>query len=70
MANEISVNAVIIENEDGTYRALCPDLSVESVGKNSDDALRNLKDAVTKHVKEKGASLNSVKCMKLRVQVN
>ncbi len=72
MASEISVNAVIIEKGDGSYRSICPDLGIESVGSNADNALRNLKDAVIKHITETGADkihLSAVKCMKLKVPI-
>lgn len=72
MANEISVNAVIIEKDDGSYRSVCPDLGIESTGSNADNALRNLKDAVIKHITETGADkmrLSIVKCLKLKVSV-
>lgn len=73
MANEISVNAVIIEREDGVYRAYCPDLGIDAQGKSADDALANLKDAVIRHVRGKGASgirLSAVKCLKIKIPVN
>lgn len=72
MASEISVNAVIIEKDDGSYRAICPDLGIESQGNNADNALRNLKDAVIKHISDTGTDkihLSAVKCMKLKVPV-
>lgn len=73
MANEISVSAILIEMEDGSYRAECPDLGIRSQGKNSDDAIRSLKDAIKDHIKKIGADkvqLSAVKCMKIKVPVS
>jgi len=70
MTDEISVSAVLIEMDDGSYRADCPDLVLSARGKNADGAIRNLKDLIARHVKEKGASnihLCSVKCVKIKV---
>ena len=72
MASEISVNAVIIEKDDGAYKSVCPDLGIEAAGSSADNALRNLKDAVIKHIIETGADkihLSAVKCMKLKVPI-
>lgn len=72
MANEISVSAVVVELEDGSYRANCPDLGIDATGNNADEAFANLKAAVTRHIREKGSDhieLNSVKCMKLKVEI-
>lgn len=72
MTNEVSVSAVLVEMEDGSYRANCPDLGINAEGNNSDSAFVNLKDAVTRHIREKGAAniqLNPVKCLKFKVQI-
>ncbi|MBI5587678.1 MAG: hypothetical protein HY889_04845 [Deltaproteobacteria bacterium] len=72
MANEISVSAILIEMEDGSYKSSCPDLGIDAEGGNADEAFNNLKDAVTRHIREKGADniqLNPVKCMKFKVQI-
>ncbi|MBI5493171.1 MAG: hypothetical protein HY893_09575 [Deltaproteobacteria bacterium] len=72
MANEISVSAILIEMEDGTYRANCPDLGIAVEAKNSDDAITDLKNAVIKQIREVGLDkiqLNPVKCMKIKVPV-
>ncbi len=72
MANEISVAAILIEMEDGTYKANCPDLGIAVEAKNADDAIVNLREAVIRHIREKGfdkIQLNPVKCMKIKVPV-
>jgi len=72
MANEVSVSAVLVENEDGSFKAWCPDLGVTAEGSNSDEAFANLKDAVTRHIRGKGASgveLSPVKCLKFKVEL-
>lgn len=72
MANEISVSAILIEQEDGGYIANCPELGMNEKGENSDAALSNLKEAVARLVKEKGPDnlqLNAVRCLKFKVPV-
>lgn len=72
MAEEISVSAILIEQDDGSYKAVCPEVGINSGGPNADDALRNLKDAVIKHIREIGfdkVQLSSVKCLKFKVPV-
>lgn len=71
MTNEISVSAILIE-EDGGYRALCPEVGIEVRGTDSDDTLEALKEAVAKKVREAGPDniqLTPVKCMKFKIQV-
>ena len=73
MGNEISVSAVLIEKEDGTYRATCPELGINAEGESSEEAFNNLKDAVQRHVRGKGAdklNLSPVKCLKFKVAVD
>lgn len=73
MANEISVSAILIEMEDGSYKANCPDLGINAEGNNADEALKNLKDAVIRQIRQIGADkiqLSSVKCMKIKVPVD
>ncbi len=73
MGMEISVNTVLVEQDDGAYKALCPDIGIEARGKNADEAVRAMKEAVIKHIKDIGGAsnlrLNAVKCMKLKIQV-
>lgn len=72
MANEISISAVLVEMEDGSFKATCPDLGINAEGDNSDSAFANLKNAVVKHIREKGAEnirLKPVKCMKFKVEL-
>lgn len=72
MTNEISISAVLVEMEDGSFKATCPDLGINAEGDNSDSAFANLKDAVTRHIREKGAAnvqLNPVKCLKFKVEL-
>lgn len=72
MANEISISAVLVEMEDGSFKATCPDLGINAEGTNADEAFANLKDAVTRHIREKGAEnirLSPVKCMKFKVEL-
>lgn len=72
MANEISVSVILVEMEDGSYRATCPDLDMEEKGGGGDEAVDNLKSAIAKYIKEKGfenIQLNPVKCMKIKVPV-
>ncbi|MBI5562825.1 MAG: hypothetical protein HY894_08270 [Deltaproteobacteria bacterium] len=73
MASEFTVSAVLVEQEDGSYRANCPDLDVAVSGRNPDDALGNLKDAVAAKIRTVGADkvrMNAVKCLKVRVTVD
>lgn len=70
MSNELSVSAVLVEQEDGSYKANCPELNIQSQGDSADDALQNLKDAVLSHVREVGSAniqLNAVKCLKFKI---
>lgn len=70
MGNEISVNAVLVEMEDGSYKANCPDIGINAEGPNADEALQNLKGAVIQHIKDKGldnVQLSAVKCMKIKI---
>ncbi len=72
MASEISVSAVLIEKEDGTYRANCPEFDINTEGESSEEAFDNLKAAVTRHVRGAGAGLqmSQVKCLKFKVPVD
>ncbi|WKZ33480.1 MAG: type II toxin-antitoxin system HicB family antitoxin [Thermodesulfobacteriota bacterium] len=71
MGKEISVSAVLIEREDGTYRANCPELDVETEGESSEEAFENLKASVQLHVKKAGAEgLKQVKCFKFKVTLD
>lgn len=71
MGKEISVSAVLIEREDGTYRANCPELDVETEGESSEEAFENLKASVQLHVKKSGAEgLKQVKCFKFKVTLD
>lgn len=73
MGQEISVSAVLVEQEDGTYKANCPELNINANGESSEEAFTNLKDAVQRHIRETGADklqLNPVKCMKFKVAVD
>ncbi|MBI2412833.1 MAG: hypothetical protein HYV24_06450 [Deltaproteobacteria bacterium] len=73
MANEVSVSAVLVEEEDGTYRASCPEAGIEVKGMDSEDTVRALKDAVTRRIREVGAAniqLKPVKCLKFKVPVD
>lgn len=73
MGMEISVNAVVIEQDDGSYKAFCPDLGMEARGKNGDEAVRSLKESVVNRIREAGGAgniqLSSVKCMKIKIPV-
>lgn len=71
MGAEVSVTAVLIEQEDGTYKANCPELAVFAEGENSEEAFENLKADVAKKVREAGAAieLSPVKCLKFKVSV-
>jgi hypothetical protein len=74
MGMEISVNAVVIEQDDGSYKAICPDLGMETKGKNGDEAVRSLKEMVTNRIREAGGAgnvqLSSVKCLKMKIPVD
>ena len=73
MGTEVSVSAVLIEREDGTYRANCPELNISSEGERSEEAFENLKAAAQKHVRETGAEglrMSQVKCMKFKVTID
>lgn len=72
MANEISISAILVEMEDGSIKVHCPDLNINAQGKNADEAMRNIKDAVIRHVAQVGPDniqLNPVKCMKIKIPV-
>ena len=72
MGSEISVSAVLLEREDGTYRANCPEFDINTEGESSEEAFENLKAAVKKHIRESGAGLqmSQVKCLKFKVPVD
>ena len=72
MGTEVSVSAVLIEREDGTYRANCPEFDINTEGESSEEAFENLKAAVKKHIRESGAGLqmSQVKCLKFKVPVD
>ncbi|MBI5642225.1 MAG: hypothetical protein HY954_01975 [Deltaproteobacteria bacterium] len=73
MANEVSVSAILVEMEDGTYKASCPEVGIEVRGTDSEDTIRDLKDAVIRRIREIGADkiqLNPVKCMKFKVPID
>lgn len=69
---ELSVSAVIIEREDGSYTASCPELGIEVGAESSDEAFDGLRAAVQKRVREAGPGLqlNPVKCLKFKVQAD
>lgn len=73
MAGEISISAIVIEMDDGSYSSICPDIGIEAKGVSADDALANLKDAVVGHIRKLGTgsvNLRAVKCMKIKVSVD
>lgn len=70
MADEISVSAVLVEQDGGGYRANCPELGLDAAGLDADDALDNLREAIARHIRAVGPDnlrLASVKCMKIKV---
>lgn len=71
MGAEVSVTAVLVEQEDGSYKASCPELAVNAEGESSEEAFENLKADVAKKVREAGAAieLSPVKCLKFKVSV-
>ncbi len=72
MGAEVSVTAVLVEQEDGTYKANCPELGVLAEGESSEEAFENLRAEVVKKVRESGGSveLAPVKCLKFKVSVD
>lgn len=72
MSTEISVTAVLVEQDDGSYRANCPELGVDAEGESSDEAFDNLKAGVDRLVREAGGEveLAPVKCLKFKVSVD
>ncbi|MDP2689784.1 MAG: hypothetical protein Q8P48_06700 [Deltaproteobacteria bacterium] len=71
MGNEVSVSAILIEEDDGTYTASCPEFDMAIKGGDPDEAIAELKEAVTKRIREAGGGvqMKSVKCMKFKVSV-
>ncbi len=70
-AQEITVSAVIVEDEEGNFRAWCPELDVSAEGRAEKEALDNLKRAIEEHVNRTGPEdfyLRPVKCMKVKVR--
>ena len=66
---EVILSMIIVELEDGSFRAECPELGFSTTGKNEADASANLKAEAEKRAKEAKGSLviNKVKCMKFKV---
>ena len=72
MKREVVVSAVMVEKEDGTYRAWCPELGVEAEGVKAEEALSSLKEAVRRHIESVGPEkiqLYDVKCMKFKIEL-
>ncbi len=69
MGEEVSVSAILIEENDGTYTATCPEFDLTVKGDDPDDAVADLKGAVAKRINDSGGNvqLKSVKCMKFKV---
>ena len=66
---EVTLSMIIVELEDGSFRADCPEFDFSAVGKNEGEASANLKAEAARRAKEaKGALvINKVKCMKFKV---
>lgn len=71
MGAEISVTAVLVEQNDGTYKANCPELGMNAEGESSEEAFENLKAEVQRKVRGQGGvvDLAPVKCLKFKVAV-
>ena len=66
---EVTLSMIIVELEDGSFRADCPEFGFSAVGKSEAEASANLKAEAAKRAKEaKGSfTINKVKCMKFKV---
>lgn len=66
---EVTLSMIIVELEDGSFRAECPELGFSVTGKSEAEASTNLKAEAEKRAKEaKGSfTINKVKCMKFKV---
>jgi predicted RNase H-like HicB family nuclease len=51
---QIFITAELIEEEEGGYTVYCPELDIYTQGDDTDDALRNLKEAAELHIEEVG----------------
>ncbi|MBN2333968.1 type II toxin-antitoxin system HicB family antitoxin [Candidatus Bathyarchaeota archaeon] len=49
----------VINKEDGLYVALCPELDIASQGESIEDALINLKEAVSLYLEDEDAEYES-----------
>ena len=66
---EVILSIIIVELEDGSFRADCPEFGFSAIGKSDAEASANLKAEAKRRAKEaKGAfTINKVKCMKFKV---
>ena len=66
---EVILSMIIVELEDGGFRAECPELGFSVTGKTEGEASANLKAEAERRAKEAKGSLiiNKVKCMKFKV---
>ena len=60
---QILITAELIEKEEGGYTVYCPQLDIYTQGDDTDDALRNLKEAAELHIEEVG--LDNLKLKKV-----
>lgn len=60
---QILITAELIEEEEGGYTVYCPELDIYTQGDDTDDALRNLKEAAELHIEEVG--LDNIKLKKV-----
>ena len=49
----------VINKENGTYVALCPELDIASQGESIEEALYNLKEAITLYLEDEDAEYES-----------
>lgn len=73
MKKEITITAELIEEEEGGYTVYCPELDIYTQGDDTEDALRNLKEAAELHVEEVGLDnihLRGVEHKKVKMVIN
>ena len=73
MKKEITITAELIEEEEGGYTVYCPELDIYTQGDDTDDAIKNLKEAAGLHIEEiglKNLRLKGVSHKKVKMVLN
>ena len=70
----VTLNALIVEEDDGRWSAQCPDLGIIVTGSSSEEAAGKLRAACEARVKDAGQGkdggprLKQVKCIRFKVE--